>query len=213
MVTKNFLSHSLSTVYENALLSDANSDALVEEIRRLAVDASIFTPEEIEKNQRILQDVEFTVRVNHLHCYLDGAIRPSSTTTSSKTASCAFIVQHDDETVMDQAVSLPDMCYGQPINIHAAEYQAFIKCLNALSVYHPYPNKLSLTLYSDSENMVNQINLRSRTRSSLLRRLLADAQKEIRKFKSVTLCHIPRKENKEADALAGQLIDDIQDTV
>jgi ribonuclease HI len=61
-------------------------------------------------------------------------------------------------------------------------------------------------IFSDSEVVVRQMAGRSRVLSARLRLLHRDACLAVRYFEHVQLTHVPREENRLADALAGEAI-------
>ena len=84
-----------------------------------------------------------------------------------------------------------------------AEYRALILGLKALERYRPS----SVTVYLDSELVVNQMTGRYRVRDESLRPLYDEAQREARKLREVRFVHVPRAENHLADALANEALD------
>lgn len=84
-----------------------------------------------------------------------------------------------------------------------AEYRALILGLRAIAAYHPS----SVTVYLDSELVVNQMMGRYRVRDETLRPLYDDAQGEARKLRGVRFAHVPRAQNHLADQLANEALD------
>lgn len=85
-----------------------------------------------------------------------------------------------------------------------AEYEALITALEASQVL----KKKKLLIFTDSLLLANQINGSWRVRSSNIANLYKRAKHLIQTFDEVTVKHIPREENKEADKLANQAIDE-----
>lgn len=207
MVSKNFLSYSLGVVYKEALTDkEEDNKALVEEIHRLASDSTVFTKDEIKENKKQLKDIAFAVSLDNLVCHVDGGVSITYANNEEKEdkevrAAAAFLVRYDNKVILEQHFPLPISYEGHDVNSHIAEYQALVSCLNVLSIYHPDPSGAEVTVYSDSENMVNQLNLRHRTRSENLRKLQEQALDKMRLFKKVSVLKIPREENTHADSL------------
>jgi len=84
-----------------------------------------------------------------------------------------------------------------------AEYSAMIAALKAARKY----NADKIEIYSDSELMVRQLNGVYRVRSKKLLPLFKEVMQFISAEKCVTISHIPREKNKEADTLANKVVD------
>ena len=95
---------------------------------------------------------------------------------------------------------------GKPLGIatnNAAEYYALITALD----YAAHHGIKSLRVRSDSELLVNQMNGRYRVRSKDLKPLHERAAKLANQLEHFTIEHVPREENREADALANEALD------
>ena len=95
---------------------------------------------------------------------------------------------------------------GKPLGIatnNAAEYYALITALD----YAAHHGIKSLRIRSDSELLVNQMNGRYRVRSNDLKPLHERAAKLANQFEHFAIEHVPREENREADALANEVLD------
>ncbi|MDD5326709.1 MAG: phosphoribosylglycinamide formyltransferase [Phycisphaerae bacterium] len=93
---------------------------------------------------------------------------------------------------------------------NVAEYTAIIKALEAAKQI----NAERLTIFSDSELLVRQINGQYKVKSEQIRPLFQRAVNLINDFEDWKLKHIPREKNKRADALVNQALDikgDIED--
>jgi len=90
---------------------------------------------------------------------------------------------------------------------NVAEYTAIIKALEAAKEI----NARRLTIFSDSELLVRQINGQYKVKSEQLRPLFQQAVNLINGFEDWSLKHIPREKNKQADALVNQALDLEQD--
>ena len=95
---------------------------------------------------------------------------------------------------------------GKPLGIatnNAAEYYALITALD----YAAHHGIKSLRVRSDSELLVNQMNGRYRVRSKDLKPLHERAAKLANQLEHFAIEHVPREENREADALANEALD------
>ena len=95
---------------------------------------------------------------------------------------------------------------GKPLGIatnNAAEYYALITALD-YAAHHGIKN---LRIRSDSELLVNQMNGRYRVRSKDLKPLHERAAKLANQLEYFTIEHVPREENRDADALANEALD------
>jgi ribonuclease HI len=86
---------------------------------------------------------------------------------------------------------------------NAAEYQALLAALNYAHEHH----YRRLKILSDSELLVRQIEGRYKVKSSDLKPLYERARLLIAQLASVTIHHVPREQNSEADELANQALD------
>lgn len=86
---------------------------------------------------------------------------------------------------------------------NVAEYTALINALE----YAVKQKAASADIFLDSELVVRQMNGIYRVKDENLALLFNKAQMLIKKIKKVTLTHIPREKNKEADNLANKAVD------
>jgi len=86
---------------------------------------------------------------------------------------------------------------------NVAEYRALLLGLRAALDQGVH----KLQIYSDSELLVRQINGSYRVKTPHLLPLWQEAKKELQKFKTHAISHVPREENSQADGLANQAID------
>ncbi len=88
---------------------------------------------------------------------------------------------------------------------NTAEYEALIYGLHLLidkNLIRP------LKIHSDSQLMVRQLNGQYKIKQSHLRELARKARELLQFFPSHEIIHIPREQNKEADRLANEAIDE-----
>lgn len=85
-----------------------------------------------------------------------------------------------------------------------AEYLALITALETFS----NPRDKKLHIFTDSQLLANQINGSWKVKHPDIYKLYTKAKNLIRNFNSVTIEHIPRNKNKEADRLANLAIDE-----
>jgi probable phosphoglycerate mutase len=90
-----------------------------------------------------------------------------------------------------------------PATNNVAEYQAAITGLK-LAKKHGATRVL---LRSDSRLMIEQLAGRFKVKNPTLQRLHQEARTAMKAFGSVTLKHVPREMNKEADRLANEGVD------
>jgi ribonuclease HI len=86
---------------------------------------------------------------------------------------------------------------------NAAEYYALITALD----YAAHHGIKSLRVRSDSELLVNQMNGHYRVRSKDLKPLHERAAKLANQLEHFAIEHVPREENRKADALANEALD------
>ncbi|MCZ6636483.1 MAG: ribonuclease HI family protein [bacterium] len=88
---------------------------------------------------------------------------------------------------------------GQTTN-NTAEYRALIKGLEIAQSL----GAEAVSVISDSELIVKQINGSYRVKNASLRPLYQEARQRSDTFKSFQIRHVPRSENKQADRLANE---------
>jgi formyltetrahydrofolate-dependent phosphoribosylglycinamide formyltransferase len=84
-----------------------------------------------------------------------------------------------------------------------AEYTGFLRALEAAK----QTGAEQLTVFSDSELLVRQINGQYKVKSEQIKSLFQKAVNLLNGFKSWQVQHIPREKNKEADKLVNQVLD------
>lgn len=94
---------------------------------------------------------------------------------------------------------------GEATN-NVAEYRALILALEQSSGIVPLPEMLEVRM--DSELIVRQMQGKYKIKEPTLKLLASDVLKLIHNFDSVVFKHVPREQNKEADKLVNEAIDD-----
>jgi len=89
-----------------------------------------------------------------------------------------------------------------------AEYAALIAALK----YAITRGATTLSIRSDSELLVRQINGQYRVKNSALQRLHRSARALMRQIGDVTVDHVRREQNKDADRLANLAMDTREDS-
>ncbi len=87
---------------------------------------------------------------------------------------------------------------------NVAEYRALLRGLEEAAAL----GARSLRICSDSELVVKQLSGQYRVRSAQLEPLHRQAVSRMRQFDRVSVIHVPREQNRGADALANQALDD-----
>jgi ribonuclease HI len=90
-----------------------------------------------------------------------------------------------------------------------AEYKALIFSLKKTKLLFGKKNakNIELDCYLDSELLVKQLNGEYKIKEKDLQQLFIEVWNLKIDFKNVKFIHVPREQNKEADALVGQAID------
>lgn len=86
---------------------------------------------------------------------------------------------------------------------NVAEYQAVLAGLDLAAGYEPS----HLVLRADSQLLVRQINGEYRVKAANLKPLFAEVRQKLAGFPKVTVEHVRREKNVEADALANAALD------
>ncbi|MBI5420233.1 MAG: ribonuclease HI family protein [Deltaproteobacteria bacterium] len=92
---------------------------------------------------------------------------------------------------------------GETTN-NVAEYRALILALTEAEKLSPS----SVTVLSDSELLVRQLNGEYRVKSANLKPLFLEAVRLLRRLPGARILHVDREENHEADLLANRAIDE-----
>ena len=124
--------------------------------------------------------------------YTDGASR------GNPGPAAAGFVLSDAEGNQLQAKSF---FLGQATN-NVAEYTGFIKALEAAQEL----GAKQITVFSDSELLVRQINGKYKVKSEQIRPLFEQAVQLLGKFENHKITFVPREQNKEADSLVNQAL-------
>ncbi len=88
-----------------------------------------------------------------------------------------------------------------------AEYLALIEALEALVSI----GCRSVTVYTDSQLVVNQLTGRYRVRDAELKRLHSRVSELVKRFEKFDIVYVGREGNREADRLANQAIDEFSE--
>jgi ribonuclease HI len=124
--------------------------------------------------------------------HIDGASRGNP-----GAAAYALVLQRPGLPVVEQAEAI-----GKATN-NVAEYSALVAALErALEL-----GVRTLTVFSDSELMVKQMNGEYRVKNADLQELYKEAVELRKQFASVTLKHVRREQNKRADELCNLVLD------
>ena len=92
---------------------------------------------------------------------------------------------------------------GETTN-NVAEYRALLLALEEAGRRAPDG---ALTVYSDSELLVRQLNGEYKVKAEHLRPLYLEACRRLRAFPGARILHVGREENRKADLLANRAID------
>jgi ribonuclease HI len=99
--------------------------------------------------------------------------------------------------------------YGEKLSDctnNSAEYRALIGALQYL-IDNGFNSRKQITVYSDSELLVNQMNLQYKVKSRNLLPLFSKAKKLSDKFSSISIEHIRRSDNHLADWIVKRIFD------
>jgi ribonuclease HI len=127
-----------------------------------------------------------------LEINIDGAARGNP-----GPAALAYIIARGNQPVIEHAE-----CLGEATN-NVAEYKALIRALERAAEL----GGQRLLIRSDSELLVKQMNGLYRVKNPQLRTLHDEARRLRGQFQSVTIQHVPRSANSEADRLCNEVLD------
>lgn len=103
---------------------------------------------------------------------------------------------------------------GEATN-NVAEYRALAEALKKLKAYlgGKEAKRAHVTVRMDSELIVKQLNGAYKVKEPSLFPFFIDAWNRRQDFAQVTFTHIPRKQNREADRLVNEALDNTQETL
>lgn len=130
----------------------------------------------------------------HLIAYTDGAARGNP----GPAGAGVYIVDMHDVFVDEAQLYL-----GEATN-NVAEYRALLLALDRLEAL----GAKEVIIRADSQLMIRQLTGEYRVKNEGLKPLFTEARARLRTFDSVTLEHVPREDNKDADRLANRAIDE-----
>lgn len=90
-----------------------------------------------------------------------------------------------------------------------AEYIAIIEGLVMVDELSWNNKEIDIDIYLDSKLVVNQLNGTWKVKDYRMRKFHSISKELINKFNKVSIEHIPRKENIEADKLANEALDEV----
>ena len=128
-----------------------------------------------------------------LYAYVDG-----SCFGNPGEAGYGFVIQDSEGNPLEEQ----GVYIGRATN-NIAEYSALIGCLDALIKYKPD----EVTVYSDSQLLVNQINGDYAVKKDHLKELYSKVMHKINKLSApVKIVHVLRDKKKKADSLARKAV-------
>jgi ribonuclease HI len=191
-------------------LKPISGDTLIDEYdETISMLISVMQPDDIceaDKQMRVS-------RSRHIDIYIDASAKYHDNPDVPNKVSVSFIIREDDKDIYSKAIcigsyitlTVEDTPTVFDITVNMAEYLALIK---ALEFAIDNEIKGSITIYSDSLLVVNQMNFNSSTRAPKLIVLRDYAQTLKNKLRNVTIIHLNREENTDADALARAIMEE-----
>lgn len=172
--------------------------------------------------QEIQEQIKRKYDYRELILKVDGGVRDIDDKRKQSKGACGFVLYGDGELLVQNSyylgdsLPLPNLPDEQgeaqtlPITVNMAEYMAVIKALDYLITFQPSVE--SILIKSDSEVVVNQINMLVSTRVDNLVRLRHAAHSRMKKLgHAVEIRKIPREENLDVDALVNQCLDKVEE--
>ena len=130
---------------------------------------------------------------NRLDIYIDGAARGNPGESG-----IGVLIKEESGSAREVKKYLGTRTNNQ------AEYTALITALESV---HDYKNR-DISIFTDSLLLANQMNGIWKVKHPEIKELYTRAKGLIEGFRRVTISHIPREENREADRLANLAIDE-----
>jgi len=165
------------------------------DIRKLILEESKPSEAERSRSTKPSQSLPFSHQQssNEFHLYTDGASRGNP----GEAGAGAVVLNSQGQEVLTCSEYL-----GQCTN-NIAEYKALILGLEKVQEL----SGQQVAIFMDSELIVRQIQGRYKVKNANLKPLFSRVQELLQDFSSYRVSHIPRAENKRADALANEGID------
>lgn len=155
-------------------------------------------------------------RAKNIEIYVDASAKYHDKPEIPNKVSISFIVQEDDKVIYEKAQYLGSyitiVVQEKPITfditVNVAEYLALIKALEFL-IESEF--KGAVTIFSDSQLIVRQVNFTSSARSPKLI-ILRDYTRRLKdKLPGLQLIHLNREDNSQADKLAKDILSEDED--
>ena len=171
--------------------------------------------------QEIKDHIKQKYDYRELVLQVDGGVRDIDNKAIQSKGACAFMLYGDGELLMQNSYYLGDMVTlpampdeteeppTLPITVNMAEYIAVIKALDYLLTFSPSVE--SIIIKSDSEVVVNQVNMFISTRVDNLVRLRYATHIRMKKLGFVEIRKVPREDNSDVDALVNQCLDKVEE--
>jgi ribonuclease HI len=117
-------------------------------------------------------------------------------------AAYAFVIARDGQAVIEEAG-----CLGKTTN-NFAEYTALVRALERAAEL----GGERLVIRSDSELLVKQMNGQYKVKNEQLKELYDEARALLKRFQLVTIQHVRRAENSQADRLCNEALDGLRES-
>ena len=179
----------LATSLSDGTLKQIFPDTSTQDIRALLLDRK----PELPPAPSTLHKEPTQEKLTDCRLYTDGASRGNP----GPAGAGAVILDETGHELLTEAEYL-----GTCTN-NAAEYQALILGLQSARDL----GCARLHVFLDSELIVRQVTGKYKVKNATLKPLFVQVQKLLKEFQGYTIAHVPREENKRADQLANQGID------
>jgi ribonuclease HI len=146
----------------------------------------------VRQNSPSITDTVLTMNRDVIQINIDGAARGNP-----GPAAFAFVMREGNKLIAEGAE-----CLGRTTN-NVAEYTALVRALTRAAEM----GLRRLLIYSDSELLVKQMNGVYRVKNADLREFFEEARSLSRKFEQVTIKHVVRENNSDADRLCNEALD------
>lgn len=164
-------------------------------------------------------EIEKQMRVTHaknIEVYVDASAKDHDSPALPNRVSVSLIVQEDGKTLYERAdyigsyiaLTVHDKPITFDITVNVAEYIALIR---ALEFIVDNDVKGNVTIYSDSQLVVNQVNFVSSARAPKLIVLRDYARRLMERIRGIQVVHLSREDNSSADALARAVVSEAED--
>lgn len=190
------------------------------DLKKLVDQMRVHMPDIDSHIEKIRTELNIKFVYQKLDIHIDGATRRNETKEEGFSSAIAYHIHADGELLqkyreyIGTEITLPRL-RNEPFGIavprcsatnNVAEYYALLRVMTDL--FRSGLTASHIEIFSDSENMVSQVNKTHSTRAEHLIRLRNAIWELIPEFDNITITHIPREQNTAVDDYLREFMDE-----